>query len=199
MSDTRRADPLASLISCWRQAQFLKDPAANFVALATLDESGNPATRMLTLRHMDDKGAVFYVNADSPKSLQLRADTRHELLFFWTSLMVSARMRGEIRYRRDPSFLEGWRQKPLGSRYADRLHTRLAQSAAIASRSVLIDELATLREVEPNPQDVPDALQELIVAPNWLEILRISDADRLHNRTAWVRNGDYWKGQTLVP
>jgi pyridoxamine 5'-phosphate oxidase len=194
MSEPGQADPMAELLALWQAARAAQDGAANYIALSTLDETGCPASRMLTLREL-----VCYINSESPKALQLQADARFELLCFWPSLMVSARVRGSSSLRREQAFLDGWRTKPKASRYADLLHTRLKQSSTIASREALIAEMANLQAAVPEPQTPPGSLAQLIIEPNWIEILRISDADRLHQRTLWQRSEGCWTAHTLVP
>ena len=75
------------------------DPTA--MALATVDQSGQPNVRMVLLKALDGperphRGFVFYTNFESAKGRELIATPKVALDFYWKSLRRQVRVRGTI-------------------------------------------------------------------------------------------------------
>jgi pyridoxamine 5'-phosphate oxidase len=75
------------------------DPTA--MALATVDQAGQPNVRMVLLKALDaagrpDRGFVFYTNYESAKGCELIATPKAALNFYWKSLRRQVRVRGTI-------------------------------------------------------------------------------------------------------
>jgi len=73
----------------------------NAMALATVDESGQPNIRMVLLKALDapgmpDRGFVFYTNYESAKGQELIAAPKAALDFYWKSLRRQVRVRGTV-------------------------------------------------------------------------------------------------------
>jgi pyridoxamine 5'-phosphate oxidase len=91
-----RNEPLA-LFADWFKAAKEKEPNdPNAMALATADTDGAPDVRMVLLKDFGPEGFTFYSNAESAKGLQLAANPRAALAFYWKSLRRQVRMRGPI-------------------------------------------------------------------------------------------------------
>ncbi len=93
---TLAREPLA-LFEAWlaeAEASEPNDPEA--MALATVDSRGLPNLRMVLLKGADRRGFVFYTNCESAKGLELAANPKAALLFYWKSLGRQVRIRGQI-------------------------------------------------------------------------------------------------------
>lgn len=67
---TATDDPIARFAELYARAAE-QEPEPTAVALATADREGNPAVRMLLLKHFDDNGFVLYTNHESRKGREL--------------------------------------------------------------------------------------------------------------------------------
>ena len=73
---TALADPLA-LFEVWMKEAVASEPSdPNAMALATVDSDGLPDVRIVLLKGLDQRGFVFYSNAESAKGEQLAATKR---------------------------------------------------------------------------------------------------------------------------
>ena len=89
-------DPIVQFQEWFAAAQRtdLKEPTA--MALATADAHGRPTVRMVLLKHVDERGFVFYTNLHSAKGLDLKANPRAELCFYWDPLGRQVRVHGRV-------------------------------------------------------------------------------------------------------
>ena len=71
-----------------------RDP--NAMALATADADGMPDVRTVLLKGVDERGFVFYTNAESTKGLELAANPSAALCFHWKSLRKQVRILGSV-------------------------------------------------------------------------------------------------------
>ena len=93
---TAAEDPFA-LFNDWlaeSEESELADPEA--MAVATVDATGMPNVRMVLLKGADERGFVFYTNCESAKGLELAANPKAALLFYWKSLGRQIRIRGPV-------------------------------------------------------------------------------------------------------
>src|SRR3954468_702506 len=69
-------------------------PEAMCVATATRD--GVPSARMVLLRGIDERGAVFYTNSESRKGRELAGNPRAAGVLFWEPLGRQVRIEGTV-------------------------------------------------------------------------------------------------------
>jgi pyridoxamine 5'-phosphate oxidase len=183
-------------------ARRARDPGADWLNLVTVDADGFPVTRIMTIRGIDEEGVVVTLNRDSPKMRQLAENGRYEAHLFWPNLLGQVRMRGAYRVEDPPELAEGWRERAYAGKILDlyAVHCR-PQSSVVASRGVLLEELAELRRRFPSDQEIekPEQVVNLVLVPDFVE-LWIGDAtDRMHDRRRYTREGDAWREEVLVP
>jgi pyridoxamine 5'-phosphate oxidase len=109
------------------------------MSLTTIGPDGAPGTRMVLLRGLHDGTAVFYTNLESRKALDLAADPRCALLFWWGPLQRQVRLEGRaVPLPRDAAaayFATRPRGSQLGawaSPQSRPLHDRAALEARLA-------------------------------------------------------------------
>ena len=96
MRKTEQTDPIALFQSWYKQAERSEPSLPNAVSLATADKNGVPSARMVLLKAVDERGFVFYTNCESRKGLELRANPRAALCFYWQSLNREVRVEGPV-------------------------------------------------------------------------------------------------------
>lgn len=195
-------DPMIELMQALEAARSARDPGADSLNLITVDPDGLPMARMLTIRGISEEGLVVTLNRDSPKMQQLERNGLYEAHLFWPKVLGQVRVRGRYRTEDPPELAEGWQQRAYGGKLADlyQVHFR-PQSSTVASRELLLRELAVLRGRYP-PHAViakPDAVLNLVLLPDYIE-LWIGDAtDRIHDRRRYTRAGSDWHEEIVVP
>src|SRR5688572_13004198 len=104
-------------------------------SLATADRSGRPSVRVVLLRHVDNRGFVFYTNYGSRKARELTENPRAALCQHWPALEEQIRVEGAVELidpaESDLYFAGRPRDSQLGAWASD-------QSNELASRDLLV-------------------------------------------------------------
>jgi pyridoxamine 5'-phosphate oxidase len=138
--DFTEADEPLRLFAAWfadaRRAEPVNPEA---MTLATVDADGRPNARMVLLKGFDERGFVFYSNAESTKGHELAAAPQGALAFYWKALQRQVRLRGPVEAvsdaEADAYFATRSRMAQIGawaSKQSTALESRLAFEKAIA-------------------------------------------------------------------
>lgn len=196
------SNPMIQLMEALEGARRARDPGADSLNLVTVDAEGFPVARILTIRGISEESVVVTVNRDSPKMQELEHGGCYEAHLFWPVVLGQVRMRGAYRVEDPPELAQGWRRRAYGGKIADlyQVHCR-PQTSVVASREVMLQELAELRRRFPSDHAIqkPAEVVNLVLLPDFLE-LWIGDAtDRMHDRRRYTRQDDGWLEEVLVP
>ncbi len=172
-------------------------PEPNAMGAATVGTDGQPTNRIVLLKGLDDASFVFYTNYESEKGQQLAQNPRIGLNFFWMELERQVRIDGMVsKVDRETSrtyFQSRPRLSQIGA-WASK------QSTSVKDRVYLEDEMARLdaqfKDVDPIP--VPDSWGGYRVVPHYIEFWQ-GRRSRLHDRIAYVKQGDVWTIQRKSP
>jgi pyridoxamine 5'-phosphate oxidase len=151
----------------------------NAMVLATV-ESGRPVSRSVLCKGVDEDGIVFFSNYDSAKGEQLAQTPYASATFPWYLLNRQFHIRGPVTKVDPQATANYWNNRPRGSQLgAWASH----QSAPIASRDALVDQLAevTARFAALEQVPVPPNWGGYRIAPDEMEFWQGRE-DRLHNR-----------------
>lgn len=187
-------------------ARAQKNPHA--IALATVDEAGRPAVRMVLCKALEPEtgSLVFYTNKRSPKGDALRAHAHAAAVFHFDPQDRQVRISGPVSEVSDAESDAYFATRPLDSRLGAWTS---AQSEPIASRVEL--EAAYAREAARFGVREGDGASERLVVPrppHWggyrIRAERVelwhSRPGRLHDRALWVRDQTgRWRAQRLQP
>lgn len=173
------------------------DPTAMAVATAALD--GRPSVRMVLLKAHDARGFVFYTHLDGRKGLELQANPRAALLFFWPRVRnaVQVRIEGAVELvtdaQADAYFATRPRDSQLGA-WASKQSQPLADRAEFEQR---FDQA----QAEFDGRDVPRPPRwtGFRVRPERIEFWYGAEY-RLHRRDVYAidRSGE-WHREQLYP
>jgi pyridoxamine 5'-phosphate oxidase len=181
---TAATDPLA-LFQAWiAEAEKAEPGDPDAMAVATADANGLPNVRMILLKGADERGFVFYTNAESAKGLELAANPQAALLFYWKSLGRQIRVRGSVEpvteAEADAYFATRHPQSRIGA-WASK------QSRPLESRSALEEAVAHYKNEFADREVIrPAYWLGYRVRPIEIEFWKNGDF-RLHDRIVFQR------------
>ena len=83
---TEGDEPLRLFAAWFADAKRAEPVNPEAMTLSTVDPDGLPNARMVLLKAFDERGFVFYSNADSIKGHELAAAPKAALTFYWKTL-----------------------------------------------------------------------------------------------------------------
>src|SRR5437870_4062807 len=89
-------DPIKQFQKWFSDAQNAGLPLPEAMSLATVSVDGNPTSRMVLLKKVDQEGFVFFTNYTSAKGRELQGNPNVALLFFWPQLERQVRVEGHV-------------------------------------------------------------------------------------------------------
>lgn len=178
-------------------------PEPNAATLATADERGRPAARMVLVKSVDAEGARFYTNLRSRKGRELQANPKAALLFAWQALHRQVRIVGGVRRlpraQAEAYFATRPREAQLGA--------WASQQSQEVSRTELEERFGLLREHFADAEHIPmpDFWGGYLVVPDEIEFW-VGRRSRLHDRIVFDRvsvggldDAAAWRRRRLSP
>jgi pyridoxamine 5'-phosphate oxidase len=138
--DFTEADEPLRLFGVWfDEARRVETSDATAMTVATVDGDGLPNARMVLLKGFDERGFVFYTNAESQKGRELERNAKAALVFHWPVLNRQVRLRGPVEQiaaaEADAYFATRPRLAQIGawaSKQSAPLESRMAFEKAVA-------------------------------------------------------------------
>lgn len=189
-------DPIKQFISWFNEALHSEVMEPNAMTLATASADGQPNARTVLLKHIDDRGFVFFTNYDSKKGTEIAENKKVSLLFFWPELERQVRIQGiaeKISFEESETYFHS---RPRGSQLGALASH---QSARIENRDVIEKKLAELEE-KYNDSEIPlgDFWGGYCVKPLQLEFWQ-GGSNRLHDRIVYKHDTPKWEIFRISP
>ena len=171
-------------------------PEVNAMGLSTLGLNGYPNGRIVLLKEVDH-GFVFFTNYESEKGLEIAANPKASLTFFWPELERQVRVMGDLEKVSAQESDHYFFSRPYGSQIG-------------AWTSPQSREIESREELESNQKRIEERFsKEPIIRPaHWggyrLVPFRVEfwqgRPSRLHDRIAYQKQAaGHWKIARLAP
>ena len=137
------ADPIKQFELWLQQAIDLEihDPTA--MVIATVAEDGQPSQRIVLLKHLDDKGFVFFTNFGSRKAKEIAENSKVSLHFPWNDIDRQVKLQGKAQKISTKESLKYFLSRPRESQLAAWASE---QSMPLTSKQVLLTQVAHMKE-----------------------------------------------------
>ena len=192
-------DPTAMFRRWLDDAEAAELPEPNAMVLSTVSEEGQPSSRMVLLKGVDEWGWKFYSNLLSRKGVELAGNPACSLLFPWHPIERQVRITGVASPLSRADVGVYFAARPRGAQLgAWASH----QSSPVIGRAELEDAYASAENSYPESIEVPVPPEwgGYVVRPEAVEFWQ-GRRDRLHDRLVYRRTPDAeaWTVERLAP
>ena len=164
------------------------------MSLATSDDS--IGIRTVLLKYFDENGFVFFTNYESKKSKQIQKNPQAAVLFPWLALERQVKIIGKVEKISNLESFKYFSSRPKDSQIGAWASE---QSSRISSRSVLIDQFASMKKKFSKGEiPLPEFWGGYRIVPQSIEFWQ-GRANRLHDRFIYERQVNEWTISRLSP
>jgi pyridoxamine 5'-phosphate oxidase len=189
-------DPIVEFRRWFQRAVDAQLPSVNAVTLATIDERGRPAARIVLLKDFDERGFVFFTNYESRKGRDLAVHPFAALVAFWEPLHRQVRIEGAIEMVEPAASDAYFATRPRGSQIGA---IASPQSRPIASREVIEQLVVEAEQAIGAAEPVrPAHWGGYRLVPDMIELWQ-GQPSRLHDRVRYRREHERWVRDRLAP
>lgn len=189
-------DPIVMVDRWMQQAVASAIGTPNAMTLATVDDRGRPAARIVLLKEIDDRGFTFYTSYDSRKGAELAAHPHAALVLFWEPLHRQIRIEGTVEKVPAAESDAYFSSRPRGSQLGA---IASPQSRPIATRALLEEAVADVSTALGDaPATRPAHWGGYRVVPDMIELWQ-GQPSRLHDRVRYRRAESGWVRDRLAP
>jgi len=190
-------DPI-ELFNIWMNAaekKEINDP--NALSLATSNQNNEPSVRMVLLKGISKKGFVFYTNLNSPKSDDLKKNSKASMCFHWKSLQRQVRISGNVIQVSDKEADTYFNSRPYESRIGAWASD---QSKVINKREELLKKINEFKNKYKDSNNIPRPKHwsGWCLQPSSIEFW-LGDKFRIHERLKYNKISNNWKKEILYP
>lgn len=194
--DSVDLNPIQQFINWMNEALLSKVIEPSAMTVATVGPTGQPSTRTVLLKNIDEKGFIFFTNYNSHKGKDLAGNPQISLLFFWPELERQVRIEGKVEKISVQDSMNYFHSRPLGSQIGA---IASSQSEVIESREVLNTKIEELeKEYKDKQIPMPEHWGGYLVKPHRIEFWQ-GRASRLHDRLLYIATNTGWQIQRLAP
>jgi len=168
----------------------------NAMVFSSVDASGQPHSRVVLLRGVNEDGLKFYTNYSSHKGQELEQNNKVALNFFWPTVERQVRVEGELHKLSDAESDAYFNSRPRESQIGAWVSP---QSSTIESREVLNERFREFTDkFEGHPVPRPAHWGGYIIRPKYYEFWQ-GRPNRLHDRLTYSLVEGNWSIGRMAP
>ncbi|MFK0012687.1 pyridoxal 5'-phosphate synthase [Streptomyces sp. NPDC091027] len=160
------------------------------MTLSTVDADGDPDSRVLILKGVDDSGWQFAGHAASPKGRQLAHHPAAALTFYWPEHGRQVRVRGSVTPGSAEENAADFLERSTTARAEALLGRQSLHLSDVRERDRALEDALGL--IEQDPSLVDPAWTRYTLVPSHIEFWQAAKS-RVHTRLRYERTGDAWK------
>ena len=191
------AEPLALFADWLEQAMASGNPDPTAMTLSTVERNGQPSSRIVLLKKVEDEKLIFYTNYHSRKAREIRAKSRVAAHFFWPELERQVNIAGIARPIDDEDSDLYFKSRPYESNITAWASP---QSEVIPDRAYLEKEYEKYRKRYSRADEVPRPAYwgGYAILPSRMEFWQ-GGPNRLHDRIEYTKKEERWFSVRLAP
>jgi len=168
----------------------------NAMVVSSVDASGQPHSRVVLLRGVNEDGLKFYTNYTSNKGMELEQNNKVALNFFWPSVERQVRVEGELHKLTDAESDAYFNSRPRESQIGAWVSP---QSSIIESREVLNERFREFtNKFEGQSVPRPSNWGGYLIRPKYFEFWQ-GRPNRLHDRLTYSLVEGNWSIGRMAP
>jgi pyridoxamine 5'-phosphate oxidase len=191
------SDPVRQFEGWFQEAIATQVPEANAMFLATCTPDAIPSGRIVLLKGISDGCFLFYTNYLSRKGVELTANPRAALTFFWQELERQVRIEGIVERLSETESFAYFATRPRGSRIGAWASP---QSQPLPNRQALeqLFEQTAKRYETTDDIPLPPHWGGFRLIPHYFEFWQ-GRHSRLHDRIVYEKTSDGWNIGRIAP
>lgn len=193
------ADPFAQFHRWFEEARQAGIVEPNAMTLSTVEAAtGQPSSRIVLLKGLDERGFVFFTNYRSRKGRELASNPKGALGFFWKELERQVNIRGSVEFVTPEESETYFHLRPRASQLGAHASP---QSSVIPGRVWLEEQFAALEKRYPEGTEIPLPCTwgGYRLLPEAIEFWQ-GRPSRLHDRLCYTQQADgSWNVDRLSP
>ena len=189
-------EPFLGILKVLEEAEALNLVDWNAMNVATVDDKGQPSSRVVLLKKLSDEGLVFYTNYNSRKGSEIHLNNKVAVKFWWRELKKQIRIEGLISKASKEDSDDYFDSRPIKSRVSAIISN---QSSVISSYEDLKKEIDEyLEKNDESSIKRPDHCGLYILVPHSVEFWLERD-NRTHERRKYFLDKNGWNSCLLSP
>lgn len=198
-----QVNPFEKIIEAKNLAAINKDPLHGICFLATTQYDKSPHVRAMQMYDLVDGALFLLINDTSPKWEQLTSSATYEVLIYFPSVSMQARLCGAFFLAEKDVAEYHWKRKPSRFKKLDYFHSMfLDQSSNQMEKIKFNDNMNLITETYPDTINLalPEHVKGVYLVPTEIEIwIDDEKEDELPKRLLYVVKDDEWHESLLVP
>lgn len=189
-------EPFLGILKVLEEAEALNLVDWNAMNVATVDDKGQPSSRVVLLKKLSDEGLVFYTNYNSRKGSEIHLNNKVAVNFWWRELKKQIRIEGLLSKASKEDSDDYFNSRPIKSRVSAIISN---QSSVISSYEDLKKEIDEyLEKNDESSIKRPDHCGLYILVPHSVEFWLERD-NRTHERRKYFLEENGWNSCLLSP
>ena len=190
-------DPIELFKKWMSEAEKSEVNDPNALSLSTVSSTNEPSVRIVLLKGLNQKGFVFYTNLNSPKSQDMKKNSKAAMCFHWKSLQRQIRISGTVTQVSDSEADIYFKSRPYESRIGAWASN---QSATMHEREDLLKKIAEFKKKYSDEKNLPRPKHWSGWCLNPISIeFWLGEEFRIHERLRYNKISNKWKKEILYP